>query len=86
MQVWGCVGCVGVLLPARTPSDQSMDVRPPPSAGYPLTSLRPGALSVDVVLHSSGASVLNFIMNPCNAFLFLVIPPCNTNQTAPRPL
>ena len=50
MQVWGCVGCVGVLLPARTPSDEGMAVRPPPSdVGYLLTSLRPGDLSV--VLH-----------------------------------
>ena len=48
MQVWGCVGCVGrvgVLLPARTPSDQVMAVRPPPSAGYLMTSLTPLGLS-----------------------------------------
>ena len=50
MQVWGCVGCVGVVLPARTPSDHSMAVRPPPSGGYRppphlLKPLHPGALS-----------------------------------------
>ena len=66
MQVWwcgGCVGCVGVLFefPARTPPDQSVAVRPPPSVGYLLTSLHPGALSV--VLRRRQVNELDKVQN-----------------------
>ena len=40
MQVRWCVGCVGVLLPARTPSYRSMGVNPPPLGGYRPPPLR----------------------------------------------
>ena len=46
MQVWGIVGCVGVLLPVRTPFNQHMAVKPSPPVGHLVTPDRPGALPV----------------------------------------